>query len=58
LTDRWELQLDEALLEQQQRAYAVEGVDENEPTDQQQKKRKNGDGEQVGYRGCELGDHG
>jgi len=56
--DWWELQLDEALLEQQQRAYAVEGVDENEPTDEQHKKRKNGDGEQVGYRGFELGDHG
>jgi len=43
------LQLDEALLEQQRKAYAVEGVDETQPANQQQqKKRKNGEDDQVG----------
>jgi hypothetical protein len=37
---RWIPVLDEALLEEQQRAYAMEGVDENEPVDTQRKKRK------------------
>lgn len=37
---RWIPLLDEALLEEQQRAYAMEGVDENEPAEAQRKKRK------------------
>jgi len=36
---RWHQQLDEALLEKQGQAYAIAGVDENEPA-QQPKKRK------------------
>ena len=35
-----DLQLDDALLEQQRQAYAVQGVDESEPVQAQQKKRK------------------
>lgn len=34
------LQLDEALLEQQSAAYAVQGVDESEPAQPLKKKRK------------------
>jgi hypothetical protein len=37
---RWIPVLDEALLEQQRRAYAVSGVDENEPVDALKRKRK------------------
>jgi HIV Tat-specific factor 1 len=37
---RWIPVLDEALLEEQQKAYAVQGVDENEPVEEQRKKRK------------------
>lgn len=37
---RWIPVLDEALLEEQRRAYAVSGVDENEPVDAMKKKRK------------------
>jgi HIV Tat-specific factor 1 len=37
---RWVPLLDEALLEEQQRAYAMQGVDENEPVEAQRKKRK------------------
>ncbi len=37
---RWIPMLDEALLEEQQRAYRVSGVDESEPVDAQRKKRK------------------
>lgn len=37
---RWMAVLDEELMEQQQRAYAVEGVDENEPVDALKRKRK------------------
>jgi len=37
---RWIPVLDEALLEEQQRAYQVSGVDENEPVDAMRKKRK------------------
>ena len=37
---RWVPVVDEALLEEQQKAYAVEGVDENEPVEAQRKKRK------------------
>lgn len=37
---RWIPVLDEALLEEQQRAYRVSGVDENEPVDGGRKKRK------------------
>lgn len=34
------IQLDEALLEQQRQAYAVQGVDESEPAQPLKKKRK------------------
>jgi HIV Tat-specific factor 1 len=37
---RWVPILDEALLEEQQKAYRVSGVDENEPVDAMKKKRK------------------
>ncbi|KAL8694345.1 MAG: hypothetical protein Q9218_000982 [Villophora microphyllina] len=37
---RWVPVLDNALLEQQRQAYAVQGVDENEPAQPQKKKRK------------------
>ncbi|KAL8701214.1 MAG: hypothetical protein Q9201_005038, partial [Fulgogasparrea decipioides] len=37
---RWVPALDSALLEQQRQAYAVQGVDENEPAQPQKKKRK------------------
>lgn len=37
---RWVPLLDEALLEQQQKAYAMQGVDENEPVEAQRRKRK------------------
>jgi HIV Tat-specific factor 1 len=37
---RWIPVVDEALLEEQQKAYAVQGVDENEPVEAQRKKRK------------------
>jgi HIV Tat-specific factor 1 len=37
---RWIPVVDEALLEEQQRAYAVQGIDENEPVEAQRKKRK------------------
>ncbi len=37
---RWIPVVDEALLEEQQKAYAVQGVDENEPVESQRKKRK------------------
>jgi HIV Tat-specific factor 1 len=37
---RWIPVLDEALLEEQQKAYAVQGVDENEPVEAQRRKRK------------------
>lgn len=37
---RWVSTVDEALLEEQQRAYRVSGVDENEPVDALKKKRK------------------
>ncbi|RDW88939.1 hypothetical protein BP6252_00971 [Coleophoma cylindrospora] len=37
---RWIPVVDEALLEEQQRAYAVQGVDEEEPVDALRKKRK------------------
>ncbi|KAL8937112.1 MAG: hypothetical protein Q9211_003852, partial [Gyalolechia sp. 1 TL-2023] len=37
---RWVPALDNALLEQQRQAYAVQGVDENEPAQPQKKKRK------------------
>jgi hypothetical protein len=37
---RWIPLLDEALLEEQQRAYAMHGVDESEPVEAQRKKRK------------------
>ncbi|KAL8743018.1 MAG: hypothetical protein Q9190_004589, partial [Brigantiaea leucoxantha] len=37
---RWVPALDDALLEQQRQAYAVQGVDESEPVQAQQKKRK------------------
>lgn len=37
---RWVSLLDEALLEQQQKAYAMQGVDENEPVEAQRRKRK------------------
>jgi hypothetical protein len=36
-----DVQLDEALLEQQRAAYAVRGVDESEPAGPTKKKRKN-----------------
>lgn len=37
---RWIPVLDEALLEEQQKAYRVSGVDESEPVEPQKKKRK------------------
>lgn len=37
---RWIPVVDEELMEQQQRAYAVQGVDENEPVDAIKRKRK------------------
>lgn len=37
---RWIPLVDEALLEEQQKAYAMEGVDETEPVEAQKKKRK------------------
>lgn len=37
---RWIPILDEALLEEQQKVYMVEGVDESEPVEAMQKKRK------------------
>lgn len=37
---RWVPMFDEALLEEQQKAYAVQGVDENEPVETQKRKRK------------------
>jgi len=37
---RWIPVLDEALLEEQQKAYQVSGVDESEPVDAMKKKRK------------------
>ncbi|KAL8968270.1 MAG: hypothetical protein Q9183_002540 [Haloplaca sp. 2 TL-2023] len=37
---RWVPALDNALLEQQRQAYAVQGVDENEPAQPEKKKRK------------------
>lgn len=37
---RWIPVVDEALMEEQQKAYAVQGVDENEPVEAQGKKRK------------------
>lgn len=37
---RWVASVDEALLEQQRRAYMVEGVDENVPVEAGRKKRK------------------
>lgn len=37
---RWIPVLDEELMEQQQRAYAVQGVDESEPVDAMKRKRK------------------
>jgi HIV Tat-specific factor 1 len=37
---RWVSAVDEALLEEQQKAYRVSGVDENEPVDAARKKRK------------------
>ena len=37
---RWVSTVDEALLEEQQKAYRVSGVDENEPVDAIKKKRK------------------
>ena len=37
---RWVSTVDEALLEEQQKAYRLEGVDENEPVDAIKKKRK------------------
>lgn len=48
---RWIPVVDEALLEEQQRAYAVQGVDENEPVEAQRKKRKKEylNGEDVGH---------
>lgn len=39
------LKVDEALLEQQQQAYAVEGVDDTADTAQMRKKRKKADAE-------------
>jgi len=47
---RWIPVLDEALLEEQQKAYQVSGVDENEPVDAMKKKRKKEyvNGEDVG----------
>lgn len=36
----WYIQLDDALLEQQGQAYAVQGVDESEPAQPLKKKRK------------------
>ena len=47
---RWIPVVDEALLEEQQRAYAMQGVDENEPVEAQRKKRKKEyvNGEDVG----------
>jgi HIV Tat-specific factor 1 len=49
---RWVPLLDESLLEQQQRAYAVAGVDESAPVEAQRKKRKkehvNGENEEGG----------
>lgn len=52
---RWIPILDEALLEEQQKAYRVSGVDEDEPVDAMRKKRKkmyiNGEdvGQQTSY---------
>jgi len=48
---RWIAVLDEELMEQQQRAYAVQGVDENEPVDAMRRKRKKEyvNGEDVSY---------
>lgn len=37
---RWVSVLDEALLEQQQQAYMVAGIDESEPVEAKRKKRK------------------
>lgn len=37
---RWVSTVDEALLEEQQKAYRVSGVDENEPVEAIKKKRK------------------
>ena len=37
---RWVSTVDEALLEEQQKAYRVSGVDENEPVEALQRKRK------------------
>jgi len=37
---RWILVLDEALLEEQQKAYRVSGVDESEPVEAMKRKRK------------------
>lgn len=45
--------MDEALLEQQQEAYKVKGVDENEPAAGHQKKKRKGypaNGEEVRHR--------
>ena len=48
---RWIPVLDEALLEEQQKAYIVAGVDESEPVETQRKKRKKEyvNGEDVQY---------
>jgi HIV Tat-specific factor 1 len=48
---RWIPVVDEALLEEQQKAYAMQGVDENEPVEAQRKKRKKEyiNGEDVGH---------
>ena len=45
------LQLDDALLEQQRAAYAVQGVDESEPAQAGKKRKKEAytNGEEVGY---------
>jgi HIV Tat-specific factor 1 len=51
---RWIPVLDEALLEEQQKAYAMQGVDENEPVDAQRGKRKKEhvNGEDVSLGSC------
>jgi HIV Tat-specific factor 1 len=51
---RWIPVVDEALLEEQQRAYVVQGVDESEPVEAQRKKRKKDhvNGEDVGHGFC------
>lgn len=50
---RWEEQVDDSLLEQQRAAYAVQGVDEFEPVQAANKKKRKKDeytnGEEVGH---------